>query len=348
MDVLTVYPCLETDVSNFARENTVIQNHLFIKVFRDGVDDVGSIPPHLLATLTYLATRINSERVGYLSSRTIARELNITRETAMTRVKELALIQVSNQPVITFNKHQSSRYSPTYYTYTLGAALPFLWDCSHTSRQFVKLYTTQARELLSRIEPELWAVLLVLGLQMDSERICNVTLVKLSAQLGVAVSTISERLKRLIDGGWIDRLPTKANQQSKYLISPSVPLAYGAEDTWVEELLQSDSLLSESSISVSGSLDTINKSERIKEDNTIQNDKLANIDTRHDVVEYDKQEIKDLQKLCGVSNVAIWLDRVGLGRLLQVFEESKKAQHSRGGWIRKAVEWTAPCVRSTT
>ncbi len=89
---------------------------------------------------------------------------------------------------------------------------------------------------------------------------------------------------------------------------------------------------------VHGSLDAINKSERIKEDNTIQNDKLANIDTRHDVVEYDKQEIKDLQKLCAVSNVAIWLDRVGLGRLLQVFEESKKAQHSRGGWIRKAVE----------
>nr|WP_276976837.1 hypothetical protein [Ferrimicrobium acidiphilum] len=52
----------------------------------------------------------------------------------------------------------------------------------------------------------------------------------------------------------------------------------------------------------------------------------------------DKAEIRELNRLCGRSNVQRWLATVGVGRLVEVYKASGSARRSRGGWIRKAIE----------
>ncbi len=56
----------------------------------------------------------------------------------------------------------------------------------------------------------------------------------------------------------------------------------------------------------------------------------------------DKAEIRELNRLCGRSNVQRWLVTVGVARLVEVYKASGSARRSRGGWIRKAIEddWT--------
>ena len=52
----------------------------------------------------------------------------------------------------------------------------------------------------------------------------------------------------------------------------------------------------------------------------------------------DKAEIRELNRLCGRSNVQRWLATVGVARLVEVYKASGSARRSRGGWIRKAIE----------
>ena len=277
MDAPTDYHVLETfstSYEKYAQDITACSNsQSFIKLYRDGLATIGTIPPHLLETITYLATQMNAQRQGYLSSWKLAKDLGISRETAISRLVELTRLQVGGSAAATYTKVRRGWNKPVYYIYTLGSDLPFAWDCSKTERPFTKLYIEQARELIRHLEPELWATLLVMGLQMSSDRLCRVSLERLSRQMNIAVSSVSDRLKRLLDAGWIERVATPGNQVAVYRLSMSVPVGFGAEDTWVDELDELvcvEELLDDTDRAVSGSPPPLNKMLRVKELTTEQ------------------------------------------------------------------------------
>lgn len=348
MDVPLVYPSLQEVASTFDRESQQTTNHVFIKVFRNDPALIGAVPPHLVATLTYLATQVNSSQEGYLSSYTLARDLNVTRETAVKRLRELASLRIGGSRVLTYNRRRSTPRSPVYYTYTLGSAQPFRWDCSRSKTSFTKLYITETRELLAHIEPELWSTILVLGLQMDSERCCTVSLHDLSTQLGTALSSTSERLRRLLLDGWIERVPTPGNEVAIYRMADSIPMSYGAEDRWIEELCTVEDIMApvdtQTPEAVSGSFEVFNKIKRDQEDNTRLASKLSSPQGTAVVIHDNDEELQELRRLCGALTVQKWLDTVGVARVRQVYHESKRATRSRGGWVRKALEekWAIP------
>ena len=253
---------------------------LFVKLYRDGLSTVGTLPPHLLETITYLATHMDAKRQGYLSSWNLARDLGISRETAISRLKELHRLQVGGEAAATYRAVRRGWNKPVYYIYTLGDDLPFEWNCERSERPFVKIYIEQTKELIKHLEPELWATLLVMGMQMTSDRLCRASLERLSSQMGIAASSASERLKRLLEGGWIERLSTPGNQVAIYRLSESVPIGFGAEDTWVDELQYVGQVLEVGQRpdegAVSGSPPVLNKSLRVKDLTTepVQKDEL--------------------------------------------------------------------------
>ena len=426
MDVLPVYTCSQTHVDIFEEISDRATSQPFVKLYRDGLSIVGTIPPHLLQTITYLATQMNAQRQGYLSSWNLAKDLGISRETAISRLVELHRLQISGGVAATYSKVRRGWNKPVYYIFTLADDLPFAWDCSKSERPFIKLYIKQTRELIRHLEPELWATLLVMGLQMSSERLCRVSLERLSSQMGIATSSVSERLKRLSNGGWIERIPTPGNQVAVYRFSMSVPMGFGREEDQLGDLdcldglVSLDQLLVEARIlegetvkegAVSGSPPFLIKIKRVKE---LTTERAGEGDSTRVVVktpqkgiptpkrpsrrchvgkgvvgneekdsqgwkadsknescqvqdpstpvgnedrggsepvsepdfttdsqmdcQMDRAEIKELNRLCGRSNVQRWLATVGVGRLVEVYKASGSARRSRGGWIRKAIE----------
>lgn len=424
LDVLPVYTCSQTHVDIFEEVSNKATSQPFVKLYRDGLSAIGTLPPHLLETITYLATHMDTKRQGYLSSWTLARDLGISKETAISRLKELCGLRVGRGAVVRYSKVQRGWNKPVYYIYTLGDDLPFEWNCERSERPFVKIYIEQTKELIKHLEPELWATLLVMALQMTSERLCRASLERLSSQMGIAASSVSERLKRLSDGGWIERISTPGNQVAIYRLSMSVPIGFGAEDTWVDELhflgdlvgldnhLSDDGIVigeSLDDLAVSGSPPCLNKIERVKELTTpgpvkeepstpgvvVKTQQKGKLVSKHssrqrhvggglagkkekdsqrwkagsknescqvqdpsapienkdrrgsepvselDFVtnsQIDKAEIRELNRLCGRSNVQRWLATVGVARLVEVYKASGSARRSRGGWIRKAIE----------
>ena len=276
-----VFETLSTSCEKYTKDITTRSDaHVFIKLYRDGLSAIGTLPPHLLETITYLATHMDTKRQGYLSSWTLARDLGISRDTAISRLKELCGLRVGRGAVVRYSKVRRGWNKPIYYIYTLGDDLPFEWNCERSERPFVKIYIEQTKELIKHLEPELWATLLVMGMQMTSDRLCRASLERLSSQMGIAASSVSERLKRLSDGGWIERISTPGNQVAIYRLSMSVPVGFGAEDTWVDELhflsdlVSLDNHLSDDGVvvgeslddlAVSGSPPCLNKIESVKE-----------------------------------------------------------------------------------
>nr|WP_276978406.1 hypothetical protein [Ferrimicrobium acidiphilum] len=432
-----VFETLSTSCEKYTKDITTRSDaHVFVKLYRDGLSAIGTLPPHLLETITYLATHMDTKRQGYLSSWTLARDLGISRDTAISRLKELCGLRVGRGAVVRYSKVRRGWNKPIYYIYTLGDDLPFEWNCERSERPFVKIYIEQTKELIKHLEPELWATLLVMGMQMTSDRLCRASLERLSSQMGIAASSVSERLKRLSDGGWIERISTPGNQVAIYRLSMSVPIGFGAEDTWVDELhflsdlvsldnhLSDDGVVvgeSSDDLAVSGSPPCLNKIERVKELTTpgpvkeepstlgvvVKTQQKGGLVSKHSsrrrhvggglagneekdsqswkagsknescqvqdpsapatnedrggsepVLELDfvtnnqmdcemdsqmyKAEIRELNRLCGRSNVQRWLVTVGVARLVEVYKASGSARRSRGGWIRKAIEddWT--------
>ncbi len=93
------------DIFEEVSDRTISQS--FIKLYRDGLVTIGTIPPHLLETITYLATQIDAQRQGYLSSWKLAKDLGISRDTAISRLVELTRLQVGGSAAATYTKVRS-------------------------------------------------------------------------------------------------------------------------------------------------------------------------------------------------------------------------------------------------
>ncbi|WP_276973780.1 MarR family transcriptional regulator [Ferrimicrobium acidiphilum] len=355
MDVLLVYPSSQQNTTSSDNQSCTDTSHLFTKVYTDSASwFFREFSPSEIAALSILATRMNDSRSVKLSTRELAGALGVSRDTAGRTLVSICGHSVGSTPVMTVSRLPREVFAPAVHILTFAQSLPFAWG-GYANRFFVKLYHDAARALIKELEPELWATLLCMGVLMDAGRHVETTLDNLATRLRISPSALSERIRRLVDAGFVERLTDPEPRlftPTTYRLTDRVPLQFG-DDDWqlADELAQVSSVHVEQaqanlpSDTTTSSLvpclrGAFNKIKREKETTTptlVASSPSVVVDSKT-----SSEEILAIAKLCGSATVARWLDRYGHDRLVSIYKASVVAKRSRGGWIRKAIEdnWT--------
>ncbi len=357
MDVLLVYPSSQQNATSSDTQSSSDTSHLFTKVYTDSASwFFREFSPSEISALSILATRMNDSRSVKLSTRELASALGVSRDTAGRTLVSICGHSIGSAPVMTVSRLPRAVFAPAVHILTFAESLPFEWG-GYASRLFIKMYHDAARELIKELEPELWATLLCMGVLMDAERHVETTLDNLATRLRISPSALSERIRRLVDAGFVERLTnteTRLFTPTTYRLTDRVPLQFG-DDDWqlANELAQVSSVQVEQtrvlanlpSDTTTSSLvpclrGAFNKIKREKETTTptlVASSPSVVVDSKT-----SSEEILAIAKLCGSATVARWLDRYGHDRLVSIYNASAAAKRSRGGWIRKAIEenWT--------
>ncbi len=312
----------------------------FVRLHRNGwLALVSKVDPHLLQTLIVLASYSNVDRQAWISSKSLADTLFISRKAARERIAALADLRVDGKPLITVTMTRRHPRAPGRYVIKFSEAVPVsCGGADVTDESWIKHFD-EARELAGKLSAGAHVTLLTLAVEMLESRIVRATYDELAERLGVARSTAQDRIAELVGAGVIEKVGSPGGNH--YRVREKVPLRFGGEDDpelWEHDYVDIELAPIPPQARYTGSAPHIKRVKELR-----KNKQAFGVKTpaKAIIVDLSKEENEEIPE--GISR-KVWLNWVALygsERVSEVFEGAK-GKKNPGGWARSALEgaWT--------
>ena len=312
----------------------------FVRLHRNGwLALVSKVEPYLLQTLIVLASYSNVDRQAWISSKSLADTLLVSRKAARQRIAALADLRVDGKPLVTVTMTRRHQRAPGRYVIKFSEAVPISCGGADVTEEIWVKHFDEARELAGKLSAGAHVTLLTLAVEMLESRIVRATYDELAERLGVVRSTAQDRIAELVGAGVIEKIGSPGGNY--YRVREKVPLRFGGEDDpelWEHDYVDIELAPIPPQARYTGSAPHFKRVKELKKTNRILG---METEARPLVVDLSNEETKEIPE--GISR-KVWLNWIGVygeDRVSEVIEAAK-GKKNPGGWARSALEgaWT--------